>query len=98
MTAKLGLLVLLAAATLPPLTARPGGTAPAKIASTVSADIVLFERRAREDPQSAADRSQLAGLYLQRGRETGAYGDFQRAEKFARAALAIRSDRNTKAK
>ncbi len=98
MKTKLAVLILAAAAGTSALLARPARTATVKPASTVNADIALFERRAQEDPQSAADRSQLAGMYLQRGRETGDYADFQRAEKFARAALALRTDRNTKAK
>jgi len=99
MKSTIGVLILIAAAAaLPTLTATPARTATVKPESTVNADIALFEKRAEEDPQSAADRSQLAGLYLQRGRETGEYGDFQRAEKYAQAALALRSDRNNKAK
>lgn len=35
-------------------------------------DITFYETRVVEDPQSAADLAQLAGLYLQRGREIGA--------------------------
>jgi tetratricopeptide (TPR) repeat protein len=80
------------------LSTRTTRTVAAPPPSTVNADIALFERRATEDPQSAADRSQLAGLYLQRGRETGEYADFQRAEKFARAALNLRTERNGKGK
>ncbi len=60
-------------------------------------DIAFFETRAARDPRGAADRAFLAGLYLQRARETGAYADFVRAESTARAALAIRPDRNTRA-
>jgi len=60
-------------------------------------DIAFFEARVRHDPRGAADRAFLAGLYLQRARETGAYADFVRAESTARAALAIRPDRNTRA-
>jgi tetratricopeptide (TPR) repeat protein len=86
------------AALLAALTVRPARTATVAPASTINADISLFEQRAAEDPQSAADRSQLAGMYLQRGRETGEYKDFQRAESFARAALSLRGERNTKAK
>jgi tetratricopeptide (TPR) repeat protein len=91
----LGLIALAGAAAL---SARATRTVAAPRSSVVMADIALFERRAAEDPQSAADRSQLAGLYLQRGRETGEYADFQRAEKFARAALSLRAERNSKAK
>src|SRR5262245_5769612 len=98
-TARIGILVLVAAGIgWAMINARPARTAPVAPGSTVNADIALFEQRAAEDPKSAADRSQLAGMYLQRGRETGDYADFQRAEKFARAALALRTDRNSKAK
>ncbi len=60
-------------------------------------DIALYERRASEDPASAADRAQLAGLYLQRARDTGDPAYFLRAEDAARRALALRTDRNGKA-
>ena len=47
-------------------------TAPAKSESEIrSLDIAFYERRIAEDSFSAADRSSLAGLYLQRARETG---------------------------
>ena len=65
--------------------------------SLVSADIGFYEKRASEDAWSAADRAALAMLYLQRGRETGEYADFQRAEQAARAALKLRHERNGKA-
>lgn len=60
-------------------------------------DIALYEKRATEDPASAADRAQLAGLYLQRARDTGDPAYFLRAEDAARRALALRTDRNGKA-
>ena len=60
-------------------------------------DIAFFARRATEDPQSAADRAQLAGLYLQRARDTGDWENYHRAEDYARAALTLRADRNGKA-
>jgi cytochrome c-type biogenesis protein CcmH/NrfG len=78
------------------LKSAPAPAVPAP-ASVINADIALFERRASEDPMSAADRAQLAMLYLQRGRETGEYEDFQRAERAARSALELRTDRNRKA-
>jgi Tfp pilus assembly protein PilF len=59
-----------------------------------AADIALFERRAAEDPWSAADRARLAALYLQRGREGGGLDDYGRAEAAARASLELREDRN----
>lgn len=57
-------------------------------------DIALFEERARTDPYSAADRSRLASLFLQRARETGDYEDFRRAEKVARESVRLRTERN----
>ncbi|MGH8436157.1 MAG: tetratricopeptide repeat protein [Pseudomonas sp.] len=62
--------------------------------SAVQQDIAFYERRAAEDPWSAADRAVLARLYLQRGRETGEYADFQRAERAARTSLGLRRERN----
>ncbi|MGH7712732.1 MAG: hypothetical protein ACREOG_15690, partial [Gemmatimonadaceae bacterium] len=50
-------------------------TANAAIARTEldmrSKDIEFYIKRASEDPQSAEDRAMVAGLYLQRARETG---------------------------
>lgn len=60
-------------------------------------DIVFYERRAARDPQGAADRAQLAGLYLQRAREGGGVEDYRRAEDRARQSLARRAGRNGKA-
>jgi tetratricopeptide (TPR) repeat protein len=48
------------------------------------------------DSASAIALGQLAGLHLQRGRESGNYDDFTRAESFARRSLALRSNRNGK--
>lgn len=61
-------------------------------------DIAFYRRRAERDPQGAADLAQLAGLYLQRGRETGDFADFRRAEAAARASLVRRDFRNGKAR
>jgi tetratricopeptide (TPR) repeat protein len=58
--------------------------------------IAFYERRLAEDPGSAADLGQLAGLYLQRARESGDVEDYLRAEHAARRSLAIRSARNGK--
>lgn len=57
-------------------------------------EIVFYERRAAEDTASAGDRSQLAMLYMDRARATGAFADYQRAEKLARWSLAIRTEHN----
>ena len=59
--------------------------------------IRFYADRARADPESAINRSILAGLYLQRCRETGDIADAQRAELTARESLGIRSRRNTAA-
>jgi tetratricopeptide (TPR) repeat protein len=58
------------------------------------ADIEFWSKRADEDPHSAADRSRLALLLLQRGRETGNFEDFERAEAVARQSLALREAHN----
>ena len=59
-----------------------------------SLDIEFYERRVVEDSFSAADRSRLAGLYLQRARETGSYPDYERAATLARESLALRQSHN----
>ncbi len=46
------------------------------------------------DPRSARDFTQLAGLYLQRARETADNGDLARAEESARHSLELRTGRN----
>ena len=58
------------------------------------ADIAFFARRVAADPIGAADRARLAALYLQRGRETGDFGDYRRAEQLARHSLALRVAHN----
>ena len=58
------------------------------------ADIAFFARRVAADPIGAADRARLAALYLQRGRETGDFGDYRRAEQLARRSLALRVAHN----
>lgn len=60
-------------------------------------DIAFYEARAADDPEGAADRAQLAALYVQRARETGNFNDYLRAESLARAALALRTARNEQA-
>ena len=69
---------------------------PAKTESEIrSLDIEFYERRIAEDSYSAADRSRLAALYLQRARETGSYPDYRRAAELARRSLALRESHNT---
>ncbi|MBI3982798.1 MAG: hypothetical protein HY337_07790 [Gemmatimonadetes bacterium] len=60
-------------------------------------DIRFYEERVQGDPWSAADLAQLAGLYLQRGRETGEIADLVRGEDTARRSLTLREARNGKA-
>jgi hypothetical protein len=50
------------------VTAAPSPPAPSE-SEIRSLDIEFYERRISEDSLSAADRSRLAGLYLQRARE-----------------------------
>lgn len=57
-------------------------------------DIAFFSRRVAADPVGAADRSRLAALYLQRGRETANFEDYRRAERLARRSLALRLGHN----
>jgi predicted Zn-dependent protease len=75
-----------------PGTAAADGGVPA--AAYRDADIAFFERRVAADPIGAADRARLAALYLQRGRETGDFGDYRRAERLARRSLALRVAHN----
>lgn len=100
---KRSMLTLVTAAALAAaaLTAARGEDPAAPLASLAgtearAADIALFERRAAEDPWSAADRARLASLYLQRGREGGGLEDFRRAEAAARASLELRTERNAR--
>src|SRR3989442_609908 len=58
------------------------------------ADIAFYVRRVAADPIGAADRSGLAGLYLQRARETADFGDYRRAERLARRSLELRVAHN----
>ncbi len=76
---------------------RDGAAAAAPDESIRDRDIAFYAARARRDPESAADLAQLAGLFLQRGRETGAPADFRRAEALARRSLTLRVDRNARA-
>lgn len=74
--------------------AAPAFAAAEAEAAVRDADIALFEARAKEDPYGGSDRARLAYLYLQRGRETGDYEDYRRAERAAREAVAARGHRN----
>ena len=57
-------------------------------------DIEFFTQRVAADPIGAADRGRLAALYLQRGRETGDFADYRRAEYLASQSLALREAHN----
>ena len=57
-------------------------------------EIAFYQQRVAEDTASAADQARLAGLYLQRARESGDYEDFRRAERAARRSLELRDARN----
>lgn len=57
-------------------------------------DIEFYRRRVERDPRSARDYTQLAGLYLQRARETADNADLLRAEQNARHSLTLRTGRN----
>ena len=75
------------------VTAAP--TAPARSEAEIrSLDIAFYEQRIVQDSFSAADRSRLAGLYLQRARETGSYPDYERAAQLAQRSLALRESHN----
>lgn len=58
--------------------------------------IEFYRTRAEEDRYGAAHRATLAGLYLQRARETGEFEDFRRAEAVARRSVELRTIRNSK--
>jgi tetratricopeptide (TPR) repeat protein len=60
-------------------------------------DINFYRARVQRDPRSAGDYTQLAGLYLQRARETADNGDLIRAEQNARHSLRLRTGRNAAA-
>jgi tetratricopeptide (TPR) repeat protein len=59
-----------------------------------TADIAFYEKRVVEDSFSAADRSRLASLYLQRARETGSYVDYDRAATISKKSLELREGHN----
>ena len=62
-----------------------------------SKDIEFYRVRAGQDLASAEDRAMIAGLYLQRARETGAVSDYRAAERYADSSLSLRRVRNGKA-
>jgi tetratricopeptide (TPR) repeat protein len=82
------------------VTAAPGRRAPPAAPSPArirDLDIEFYRARIVRDPRSARDYTQLAGLYLQRARETADNADLVRAEQTARHSLALRRGRNDEA-
>lgn len=63
-------------------------------AAIMDLDISFYKERAERDPSGASDLARLAGLYLQRARETGDPSDAVRAEAAARRSLRNRGARN----
>jgi tetratricopeptide (TPR) repeat protein len=57
-------------------------------------DIEFYAARAEADSSGAADRITLAGLLFARSRTTGSMADLARAERLARASVALRAQRN----
>jgi tetratricopeptide (TPR) repeat protein len=95
--AATGCVVVIAAAAIPRPHRVTAAAAPAPQLSESevrSADIAFYEKRTVEDSFSAADRSRLAGLYLQRARETGTAVDYDRAATIAKQSLSLREGHN----
>jgi len=59
--------------------------------------VEFLEQREKKDPQGAIARCNLAAAYLARQRESGLIEDAVRAERAARASLAIRTSSNVSA-
>src|SRR6185437_2974522 len=84
-----------AALALPARRAGPGIEArAAHDARVLRNDIAFYARRVAADPLGAADRARLGALYMKRGRVTGDYADYRRAEALARRSLALRVAHN----
>ena len=56
--------------------------------------ISAWKKALAADSESAIALGQLAGLYMQRGRETGDEANYAEAEEYARRSLALRANRN----
>lgn len=56
--------------------------------------IAAYTQALDADPVSAIALAQLSGLYLQRGRESGNYENYEQAEAYARRSLGLRTQRN----
>ena len=84
-----------AALALPARRAKPDIEArAADDARVLQDDIAFYARRVAADPLGAADRARLGALYMKRGRVTGDYADYRRAEALARRSLALRVAHN----
>ena len=72
------------------------GPVPASTAPDVlrRREIAFYERRLREDPQSALDMAQLAALFMEEGRMRADDRPFVQAESLARRSLGERTRRN----
>lgn len=69
-------------------------TAPLSESTILDLDIEFYKERADRDPTGATDLARLAGLFLQRSRETGDPSDAIRAESTARRSIRDRGARN----
>ena len=66
-------------------------------AQAIQKTVEFWERREKKDSRGAIARCNLAAAYLARQRESGLIEDAVRAERAARASLAIRSKLNVAA-
>ena len=92
-----GCTAIIAAAAFPrPHRGTAAAVAPPQLSESAirTADIAFYEKRVAEDSFSAADRSRLASLYLQRARETGSYPDYDRAAAISKQSLELREGHN----
>src|SRR4051794_22570911 len=56
--------------------------------------IAVWKKALAQDPISAIALGQLAGLYMQRGRESGDETNYRVAEQYARRSVEMRASRN----
>lgn len=79
---------------------RPGIGADSPVPASTAPDVLrrqtiaFYERRLREDPQSALDMAQLAALFMEEGRMRADDRPFVQAESLARRSLGERTRRN----
>lgn len=95
--AGLATLISIGAAGTTVLRAEPGGraTVDAELAHR-DLQISAWSNALAADSASAIALAQLAGLHLQRARESGSGSDYENAEEYARRSLALRVNRNGK--